>query len=109
MNHLVRIITALLMFIVLFSRCFGKSEFLVVPEILDMGEVWEGDILHATFEIANTGSETIEFKTPKASCSCVNIKLSRSILPCKKVAVLDTDITKNRQSHHSRQAEDIDF
>lgn len=53
----------------------------VIPESLDLGELWQGEKVEKQFTVRNEGSEEIELLEAKSNCGCTIISLAEEKLP----------------------------
>ena len=75
-------------FILLFTACtaWGDNPLDVSQDLIDVGEIWEGELVTLNIQIGNKSGNPIALGRIKSGCSCVAAELSaETILPGKQV------------------------
>lgn len=68
----------------------------ISPEAVDMGEVWQGELVTRVFAVKNTGPASLELAPPRSGCVCADVRLDIRSIPLGKTANLTVTVGRTR-------------
>ncbi|MGI6458770.1 MAG: DUF1573 domain-containing protein [Candidatus Hydrogenedentales bacterium] len=68
----------------------------ISPEAVDMGEVWQGELVTRVFAVKNTGPASLELAPPRSGCVCADVRLDTRSIPLGKTANLTVTVGRTR-------------
>ena len=77
------------------SICYGDGVLRLSREQIDLGDIWQGQLVDIAVTVTNVSDRQVELKGVKASCACMNVSLDTSRLEAGATSKLTAQIVRD--------------